>query len=599
MRAFKKTTVVVARVECSMTKKVNELLTLIAEAASAYDATEVENLARQIVETMRENIAAHPKAFVRELREAARQFDRQQAEALCKKLVSSLRTRTKPYPLVESKNILNILRRKRYFDLMTKVADVFIQTGRDESTIRRQYAQALLDQGYISAALDVLAILEQHCIEAGDESELAETRGLIGRARKQIYMNKLSEERPNAALKRNFEQAVTAYSDVYKKTKGRLWHGINTVALLDRAKRDRLRLPKGLQEYKSIAKDILQQISAKKKIELWDYATAGEASLALKDYQQALQWILEYTRENTRADAFEYASTLRQFEEVWKLDEGKKEQAQILHLLRSSLLRQEGGQIEIANTEQKLATANALEADKEFEQILGKDRFQTFQWYRTGLDRATDVAKICDRSDNPAGSGFLVAGKDVHERIDEKWLLVTNAHVISDDYLEQNATPAALPSDEARIRFEAQDPNQVFEVEEIIYSSPRSELDCTIARLRSYPDHSYPYPIAKRLPLLNKNQRVYVIGHPGGRRLSYSINDNLLLDYEKPKVHYRAPTEGGSSGSPVFNQQWDLLALHHAGGRNTRMLNGQFGTYPANEGLFFQSILNAVAGKLG
>jgi V8-like Glu-specific endopeptidase len=76
------------------------------------------------------------------------------------------------------------------------------------------------------------------------------------------------------------------------------------------------------------------------------------------------------------------------------------------------------------------------------------------------------------------------------------------------------------------------------------------------------------------------------------------MDDNLLLDHEKPKIHYRAPTEGGSSGSPVFDQNWELLALHHAGGMNMQKLNGKPGTYPANEGLYFRNILDAVARKL-
>lgn len=582
-----------------MVKNITDLLQQIDTAARTYDAAEVATLSEKLVKHIRENIAAHPKGFTKELEQAVRIFDQKQAGELCNKLVVHLRSRSKPYPFAESKKILGTLRRKRYFGLMMKVADVLIQTGQDEPNIRRQYAQALLDQGYISAALDVLQILEQHCLKKQDEAELAETRGLIGRARKQIYMDASTGKRPGATLRQNLVQAVSAYDGVYAKRKKHIWHGINMVALLKRAKRDKLSIAKALPKSTAIAKDILKRISSKKKNDLWDYASAGEASLALKDYPQALDWILKYTQETPDADAFEYASTLRQFVEVWELDEGKKEQAQILHLLRAALLRKEGGRVEIGNPAQTLATAAALAADKQFEQVLGKDRYKTFQWYRRGLDRASGVAQVLDRSGNGQGSGFLVRGSDIHESISEKWVVVTNAHVISIDPAEQSASLAALPPDEARIRFEAKDPDQQFEVEKILFSSPRTELDCTIVSLRSPVEHAKPYPIAKRLPLVDKNQRIYVIGHPRGGGLSYSIDDNLLLDHEKPKVHYRAPTEGGSSGSPVFNQQWDLLALHHAGGMDMKKLNGQSGTYPANEGLYFQSIRDAVAAKLG
>ncbi len=581
-----------------MSKKIDGLLDEIAAAAKAYDAADVETASDKLVEYLRENIASNPKNFVKELNVAVGAFNRQQAKELCDQLVIHLRSRAKPYPLDPSKSILNTLRRKRYFDLIVKVSDVLIQTGQNQANIRRQYAQALLDLGYTSAGLDVLKVLEQDCLKENNDGELAEARGLMGRARKQMYTDADDGKRPGKVFREHLQKAVLDYAGVYAKKHENIWHGINIVALLERAKRDKISLSNTLPDAVATAKAVLKQIKSKKVTDLWDYATAGEASIALKDYPQALEWILKYTQDNESADAFEYASTLRQFEEVWKLDDKKKEHAQILHLLRAALLQQEGGRVEIENPARNLDTVEKLETDKQFEQILGKDRFKTFKWYLTGLDRAAGVAQICDRSGNGLGTGFLVHGTDVHSSIAEEWVVVTNAHVISDDPTEQSAAKQpALPADEVRIRFEAKDPNKEFEIDKIIFSSPRTQLDCTIVSLKTPVEHAKPFPIAKRLPLVDQNQRVYVIGHPRGGGLSYSIDDNLLLDHEKPKVHYRAPTEGGSSGSPVFNQQWDLLALHHAGGMKMNMLNGKGGTYPANEGLYFQSILDAVAVK--
>ncbi|WP_425336071.1 trypsin-like peptidase domain-containing protein [Sinorhizobium numidicum] len=65
------------------------------------------------------------------------------------------------------------------------------------------------------------------------------------------------------------------------------------------------------------------------------------------------------------------------------------------------------------------------------------------------------------------------------------------------------------------------------------------------------------------LPVADEDQRVYVIGRPLGGELSFSLQDNQLLDHEgstsgKPTIsgrvllHYRAPTEPGSSGSQYF-----------------------------------------------
>jgi V8-like Glu-specific endopeptidase len=62
------------------------------------------------------------------------------------------------------------------------------------------------------------------------------------------------------------------------------------------------------------------------------------------------------------------------------------------------------------------------------------------------------------------------------------------------------------------------------------------------------------------------------------------------------EVAYPAPTEGGSSGSPVFNSsQWKVIGLHHKGGGiGMPRLNGKDGTYGANEGISVHCIREAI-----
>ena len=90
--------------------------------------------------------------------------------------------------------------------------------------------------------------------------------------------------------------------------------------------------------------------------------------------------------------------------------------------------------------------------------------------------------------------------------------------------------------------------------------------------------------------------RLGVIGHPEGRGLSFSAN--RFLDHEAPRLHYSAATEGGSSGSPVFSHDWKLVAVHHTGGDGMPRLNGEPGTYQANEGICIQSICEAISRAL-
>ena len=56
--------------------------------------------------------------------------------------------------------------------------------------------------------------------------------------------------------------------------------------------------------------------------------------------------------------------------------------------------------------------------------------------------------------------------------------------------------------------------------------------------------------------------RVHVIDHPGGRDLSFSIHDSIWLDTDGTKLHYRTPTEPGSSGSAVFDRSQSQPACH-------------------------------------
>ena len=60
------------------------------------------------------------------------------------------------------------------------------------------------------------------------------------------------------------------------------------------------------------------------------------------------------------------------------------------------------------------------------------------------------------------------------------------------------------------------------------------ELDASILLLDPEPHDLDPLPIARSLPVRESGMQVYVIGHPLGGELSFSLHDNLLLDYQEP-----------------------------------------------------------------
>ncbi len=78
------------------------------------------------------------------------------------------------------------------------------------------------------------------------------------------------------------------------------------------------------------------------------------------------------------------------------------------------------------------------------------------------------------------------------------------------------------------------------------------------------------------------SEYVNIIQHPRGRPKEVALQDNQVVKVDNVVVQYSCDTEPGSSGSPVFNNQWQLVALHHASvvadGRHGRRSPGS----PAN-----------------
>jgi hypothetical protein len=216
----------------------------------------------------------------------------------------------------QAKKTLAMMRHKRLFADMEHAASLFILAGHRAPVIRRQWAQALLDQNRVAQALVGLQILLADV--ADDPCEGPEVVGLIGHAYKQLYVNEGGTE--------HLVRAIAEYLPNWKARRGDYrWHGINVVALLARAQRDGID-PWVQEDAAQIARAILDDIEEADGTGVWDYGTAMEASVALGDEAGALEWASKYVK-HPDADAFEIASTLRQMKEVWKLEEtdlGKK-----------------------------------------------------------------------------------------------------------------------------------------------------------------------------------------------------------------------------------------------------------------------------------
>lgn len=466
----------------------------------------------------------------------------------------------------QARKVFGLLRRKRRFVEMEQTAESFLHLDRRTPLIRLQHAQSLLDQNRIPQALEDLHTLATEVAE--DPLAGPEARGLIGRAYKQLYINEGNSN--------NLKQALAAYMPDWQAKRGDYrWQGINIAALLDRASRDGIVTGINLKS-KDVAQSILKDIDIKDVTGVWDYGTAMEASIALGDIDGALEWTSKYVK-HPGADAFEIASTLRQMKEVWRLGDNP-EGEKLLPVLEYALLQCEGSTLEPTDS-RTLNTSG-------FEAVYGAEGSMYLKWFDTMQQRCLAVARVFDKATGaPSGTGFVVRGRNLLDDWGDAPVFVTNAHVLSLNPEDQ----APLRPDTAMAEFTRLPERPAAALGELLFSSPRTQLDVTILRIAYLPDGATILKPSRYKPTLPEGgsspQRIYVIGHPKGGEMTVSMYDNNLAGYVPPYVRYRSPTEGGSSGSPVFNRNLDLFALHHRA----------IASEQVNEGVLFGAIIETVA----
>jgi endonuclease G, mitochondrial len=202
-----------------------------------------------------------------------------------------------------------------------------------------------------------------------------------------------------------------------------------------------------------------------------------------------------------------------------------------------------------------------------YERILGKSDLNSINFLNRGLCAAGAVCRLKLPMEGGAsfGTGFLVGPR----------LLLTNHHVI--------ANPSEATQAEAEFGYEHDldgvlaEPVQFnLRPEEIFYTSP--ELDFTFIALAPLSQNNVPLDRYGRLPLLPVSGKalpgewVSIIQHPGGQPKQIAIRSSEVIGLDPKEVpginvedfiHYSTDTEPGSSGAPVFNDQWQVVALHH------------------------------------
>jgi hypothetical protein len=185
------------------------------------------------------------------------------------------------------------------------------------------------------------------------------------------------------------------------------------------------------------------------------------------------------------------------------------------------------------------------------ERIIGENTLRHMYYLRRALAAAEAVVRV-DVYGQKTGTGFLVAPD----------LMMTNHHVIASPEQATNARAwffDELPDEQHGFRQPLRSP--VFAAAaSLLYTNVA--LDFTLVRLKDCPEIHRCLPL--RPTTVQQNSRVAIIQHPEGGPKKISLQNNMVAYASQHIVQYYTSTMPGSSGSPVFDDDFAVVAIHHS-----------------------------------
>lgn len=212
------------------------------------------------------------------------------------------------------------------------------------------------------------------------------------------------------------------------------------------------------------------------------------------------------------------------------------------------------------------------------EKIIGKNDLIDIAWLQKALNASQSVCRVITPTGK--GSGFLIKGG----------LLMTNNHVIrsagraANTRIEFNYLEADLPK------------TTIYRLDNTVFFT-NTALDVTIVKIKDKPDEplsNWGYLKLALDYIPQVDEQVNIIQHPKGGVMKISLGTNEVLSVWDKQLFYNTDTEAGSSGSPVFNENWEVVALHN-GGRLIEdgglTINGEGKKASANRGVLMKYIV--------
>ncbi|MFI0405795.1 DNA/RNA non-specific endonuclease [Actinomadura sp. 3N508] len=205
-----------------------------------------------------------------------------------------------------------------------------------------------------------------------------------------------------------------------------------------------------------------------------------------------------------------------------------------------------------------LLEPGAAEPAARLEKIINTVDYVGVRYLDAGVAAARTVGRVNIRDEGGRtvgyGSGSLVSPS----------LFLTNHHVLPDagtaltSMIEFNYQDGVDGRPLAVVAFEL-DPERFFLADEGL-DFALVAVDAPAAELAAFGHNRLIEAEGKAII----GEFVTIVQHPRGDRKQVALRENRIVDIPERFLHYVADTEPGSSGSPVFNDQWEVVALHHA-----------------------------------
>ena len=197
------------------------------------------------------------------------------------------------------------------------------------------------------------------------------------------------------------------------------------------------------------------------------------------------------------------------------------------------------------------------------EQLIGStNEILSIEFFEAGLLAAKSVGRISVAEGTKFGTGFFVA----------PGILMTNNHVLP---TAQLAKISVLELNAEANRFGEAKRERVLNFDPEKFFLTDKDHDVTIVAVDDEDDEAMIesfgwHPLIKAQGKVRVGDPVNIIQHPGGDDKSVVVHKSNFLHLENGTnvdrfCWYSGDTMTGSSGSPVFNANWEVVALHHKG----------------------------------